>query len=204
MIDRAATRRRGDNVSAVSGRGDLVRTRSGARRAFVAGAALLAAAATLGAACGTSVASGAPRAATVSVIVPDAAVNGCDVLLDRARRAPLPAAVAERRVHGRARTRRPVGGSTSPSTVDPTNVAGRARRHHRGEHGRRLLAGLADHDLRPGPEHRAVEDRDVDRTSASRSRRTRRSSSSTRRRTRGCRTSPSSTRRRRTRPSSSC
>ena len=49
----------------------------------MAGAALLAAATTLGAAYAASPASasGAPRAATVSVIVPDPAVKGCDVLL---------------------------------------------------------------------------------------------------------------------------
>ena len=47
----------------------------------MAGAALLAAATTLGAAYATSPASGAPRAATFSLIVPDPAVKGCDVLL---------------------------------------------------------------------------------------------------------------------------
>ena len=137
--------------------------------------------------------------------MPDAAVNGCDVLLTRARRTQLPAAVAERRVHRRGATRRPGAGSTSRPTVDPDERARRARRHDRAEQGRRLLARLGDHDLRARPEHRrrrGSRRRPNIGLSLARERADRHPRHGAR--TRACRTSPSSTRRRRTPPSSSC
>jgi hypothetical protein len=90
----------------------------------VTGAALLAVAATLGAAYGTAPASGAPRAATVSLVVPDPAVKGCDVLLTApaGHHCLLPWPNDAFTVASRTTTGRQLAIS---SKVDPTNVQGK-------------------------------------------------------------------------------
>ena len=90
----------------------------------MAGAVLLVAATTLGAAYATSPASGAPRAATVSVIVPDPAIKGCDVLLTApaGHHCLLPWPNDAFTVASRTTTGRRLAIS---SKVDPANVQGK-------------------------------------------------------------------------------
>ena len=179
-----------------------MQTRSRFRKLTAFGGALSIAAGVLGIAVSTP-ASGAARVAPAPATMPDAGRQGLRRAAHGAGRSRLPAAVAERRVHGRGRDT-PTGRRLNISSkVDPTNMQRRARRRRprrtRATASRRARSIMT---YVPGLEPRRSRRSRRRPTSASRSRRTRRSSSSTRRRTRACRTSPSSTRRRRTRPSS--
>ena len=141
-----------------------MRTRLHQRTAFAivsAAAATLVATATM-----ASAATGAQVSAARAARMPDAAVAGCDVLLTRARRPRLPAAVAERRVHRRAR-HTPTGRRLNISSkVDPANVKGVHVNTAAQNQADGFSPGARHHDVRPGPEHRHVADRDRRRTSA--------------------------------------
>ena len=166
-----------------------------ARRPIAFASAVLMSGALLGAAVVPSLATNTVAAATVHHRMPDAAIEGCDVLLEApaGHHCLLPwpndAFTVAARTTDRPAAQHLVEGR-------PGQHQGRARRHRRAEQGRRVLARRGDHDVRPGAEHREVEDRDLDRTSASRSRANapivhpRHGDAR-----RGCRTSPSSTRR---------
>ena len=89
----------------------------------IGGVALLAAAVCAGGSILTSGSAGAARP-NAAPKMPDAAISGCDVLLHGARRSPLPAAVAERRVHRAAPSTTTGRRLNISAKLDPTNKQG--------------------------------------------------------------------------------